>query len=203
MTIHQRARRRGAALALLALGAMLLPVGITSAHAEDAYRYWSYWWGTADGSWEYAASGPADRVVTDGDVEGWRFLTSAEAVPSAKPGAPADFAALCPDGGPTQGQVRVGIVIDFGTTADTPSGDAIPEGENPQQQCITVAQGSTAEQVLAAANDVRSEQGAVCGIAGYPAAGCFEVVAVQDTETAAPTEGSASGGLPIWPVVIM
>jgi hypothetical protein len=188
-------RRTAAVLALLAL---LLPIGMPSAHAEDAYRYWSYWWGTADGSWAFAETGPADRVVTDGDVEGWLFLTSADAVPAQQPAVAPDFAALCPDGEPVPGQVRVGLVIDFGTAADVPAGDAIPEGENPQQQCVIVPQGSTAEQVLAAAAEVRNEQGAVCGIAGYPATGCFEVVAAPVADE--PVQADADG-FPVWPWV--
>jgi len=190
-----RTARNAAIVALLAL---LLPIGMPAAHAEDAYRYWSYWWGAADGTWAYAEAGPADRVVTDGDVEGWRFLTSAEAVPTQEPSVAPDFAALCPDGEPVPGQVRVGLVIDFGGESDIPDGDAIPEGENPQQQCVTVPEGSTAEQVLTAAADVRNEQGAVCGIAGYPATGCFEVVVAPVAEESVPEESS---GFPVWPVV--
>ena len=193
-----RVGRRAAVLAVLAL---VLPIGMASAQEQDAFRYWSYWWGTADGTWSYAETGPADRTVTDGDVEGWLFLTSADAVPSKQPGLAPDFAALCPDGEPIPGEVRVGVVIDFGTGQDVPAGDAIPEGENPQGQCITVPQGSTAEQVLAAAADVRSEQGATCGIAGYPATGCFEVVSTEEiAAVAAAADTEESSGFPLWPI---
>jgi hypothetical protein len=191
-----RVGRRTAVLAVLAL---FLPIGMASAQEQDSFRYWSYWWGGADGTWSYAQTGPVDRPVTDGDVEGWLFLTSAEAVPSQQPGLAPDFAALCPDGEPIPGQVRVGVVIDFGTERDVPAGDAIPEGENPQGQCITVPQGSTAEDVLGAAADVRSEQGAVCGIAGYPATGCFEVVSAEEAAVAA-ADAEESSGFPAWPI---
>lgn len=40
---------------------------------SGAYLYWSYWWG-GDGGWRYASSGPASHKVTDGSVEGWRFI---------------------------------------------------------------------------------------------------------------------------------
>jgi hypothetical protein len=161
----------------------LVPLGVPSAQAEDAYRYWSYWWGAPEGTWEYAASGPADRIVTDGDVEGWVFMVSAEAVPTQQPDAPADFASICSDGAPVAGQVRVGVVLDYGSSDAVPAGDEIPSGDNPVQQCVIVPAGSTGEQALAAAADVRSEQGAVCGIAGYPATGCFEVVPASATTT--------------------
>jgi hypothetical protein len=194
--LHLTARTFRRVLVLAAL-ALAMPIGMASAQEQDAYRYWSYWWGGADSTWSYAESGPADRTVTDGDVEGWRFVTTAEAVPTEQPGLQPDFAALCPDGEPIPGQVRVGVVIDFGSGQDVPQGDAIPEGENPQGQCVTVPQGSTAEQVLAAAADVRSEQGAVCGIAGYPAAGCFEVVSAEELAAA---EAESSSGIPMWPI---
>ena len=197
--LHLATRSAVPRIIVLAVLALVMPIGMASAQEQDAYRYWSYWWGGADSTWSYAESGPADRTVTDGDVEGWRFVTTAEAVPTEQPAREPDFAALCPDGEPIPGQVRVGIVIDFGSAQDVPAGDAIPEGENPQGQCVTVPQGSTAEQVLAAAADVRSEQGAVCGIAGYPAAGCFEVVSAEELATAE-AEAAASSGIPMWPI---
>lgn len=39
-----------------------------------AYEYWSYW-GVANGSWRYSTTGPASKIVRDGDVEGWHFIT--------------------------------------------------------------------------------------------------------------------------------
>jgi hypothetical protein len=197
--VVHHSRRVGRRAAVLAILALVMPFGIASAQEQDSFRYWSYWWGQADGTWSYAEAGPGDRTVTDGDVEGWLFLTTAEAVPSQQPGLAPDFAALCPDGEPVPGEVRVGVVIDFGTEQDVPSGDAIPEGENPQGQCISVPQGSTAEQVLAVAADVRSEQGATCGIAGYPAAGCFELASAEELAAAEASTGEA-GGFPAWPI---
>lgn len=41
---------------------------------DGAYRYWSYWWPDGSG-WQYARSGPATHTVTDGSVEGWRFIS--------------------------------------------------------------------------------------------------------------------------------
>lgn len=40
---------------------------------SGAYLYWSYWRG-GDSGWRYASSGPATHKVTDGSVEGWRFI---------------------------------------------------------------------------------------------------------------------------------
>jgi hypothetical protein len=187
--------RRGGALAVLA-ALFFLPLTAGQAHAEDAYQYWSYWWGN-DGSWEYASTGPADRIVEDGDIEGWVFLVSSEAEPSQEPAAAPNFTELCADTPEQPGQVRVGVVIDYGSSQDSPAGSEIPAGDNPSSQCAVVPQGSTGEQALAAAAEVRSEQGITCGISGYPATGCFEVVSAPAPETA---EEPASE-FPVWPVV--
>jgi hypothetical protein len=179
-----------AALALLALP-LLLP---SAAHAADAYRYWTYWWGQ-DGSWEYASTGPADREVLDGSVEGWLFQVSADPVPAVQPGPAPVFDDLCPDLGPgPQGQVRVAVVVDYGSATDAPEDDAPPE---PQERvsCLLVPAGSTGEQALAAAGQVRLEDGLTCGIGGYPATGCGDIVTeaeLQAAEEAAQGQGSGS-----------
>jgi len=196
-----RAGLRGTLAALATL--ILLPLLAPSAQAQDAYRYWSYWWGT-DGTWAYAQTGPADRVVKDGDVEGWLFLVSAEAEPTQQPGAAPDFDTICADEQPTAGSVRVGVVIDYGTPDVTPEGSAIPEGEKPAVSCVTVPEGSTGDAALAAAAEVRNEQGSTCAINGYPAAGCFEVVPataptpISAVDADAPAEDSGSGTPWLW-----
>lgn len=40
---------------------------------DGAYIYWSYWWRVPSG-WKYATTGPATRVLRNGDVEGWHFI---------------------------------------------------------------------------------------------------------------------------------
>jgi len=54
-----------------------------------SFEYWSYWIGGA--SWTYANVGPASRAMTDGTVEGWRFINGGSAV---APNASSSFAAL-------------------------------------------------------------------------------------------------------------
>jgi len=172
--------RRGPLLLLAVALPLLLITSLTSAQAADAYRYWSYWWGDG-GSWTYASSGPADRVLADGDVEGYLFLVSAEATPTQLPGETPDFAALCT--GPQEaGKIRVGVIIDYGSEQDSPQGSSIPEGQNPQTNCAILPEGSTGADVLPAIDaDVRVENGTVCGISGYPATGCFDVVAADSS----------------------
>ena len=50
------------------------------ATSGDDYFFWSYWHGTG-GTWVYANDGPAEQVVTSGDVEGWRFQDPGPASP--------------------------------------------------------------------------------------------------------------------------
>ncbi len=68
------------------------------ATSGDDYFFWSYWHGTG-GTWVYANDGPAEQVVTSGEVEGWRFQDPGPASPSAPaPGTAPDFSAICADG---------------------------------------------------------------------------------------------------------
>lgn len=174
-------------LSALLLAGLLLPVAGVS-QAQESYRYWSYWWGQ-DGSWAYAEAGPADRKVSDGDVEGWRFLVSADAVPADQPRETPDFAAIC-DGAPADaGEIRVAVVIDYGTPRITPDGSTIPADGEVETVCAVVAEGSTGEQVINEVAAVRTEQGAVCGINGYPAAGCFDLVTGAAAEQDEPSGG--------------
>ena len=52
------------------------------------YQYWSYWVGTT-GSWRYSSSGPSYRRLSDGAIEGWRFIqgrgTGADNAPRTPP----------------------------------------------------------------------------------------------------------------------
>jgi hypothetical protein len=179
---------------------LLLPIWAGPAHAQDAYRYWSYWWG-ADGAWTYAQTGPADRILEDGDVEGWLFLVSGDPVPAQQPAAAADFAAICSQEEAVAGSVRVGVVIDYGSPDIAPDDSTVPDGDNPETLCITVAEGSNAEQVLAKAASVRAEQGATCAINDYPATGCFEVVPATAASPSAVAEDPAaqsSSSPPQW-----
>ena len=169
---------------LATLLAPLLVLGFAStAQAEDAFRYWTYWWGQ-DGSWTYASTGPADQVVEDQSVEGWLLQVTADPEPTKQPAEQPDYAALCPEAAePGDGQVRVAVVIDYGSAEDAPEGETPPA---PVAECVEVAEGSTADVALTEAADVRSENGATCGINGYPAQGCFEQVTAIPAESASP-----------------
>jgi hypothetical protein len=58
------------------------------------FAYWSYWHGGT--SWSYANDGPAEWVVPNDDVEGWRFdPASSGTADDLPPGAPSSYAAAC------------------------------------------------------------------------------------------------------------
>jgi hypothetical protein len=161
------------------LVAVALVVGVAgvgpTAQASSAYRYWSYYVGAGSG-WQYSQRGPAGDYPLDGEVQGWRFGVQGEAA-DLPPRAAPDFASICAGTAAATGRIRVGIVIDFGTTADAPSGEQPPAG--PVRGCVSVADGASGIVVLDAAvgaSGVRigtgSDAGLVCGIAGYPRVEC-------------------------------
>lgn len=144
-----------------------------AAHADSAYRYWSYFT-SSDGTWTYAMKGPADIVPADGTVDGWRFAVTSDAMATPpNPTAAPDFATLCKDVPAEAGKKRVGLVIDAGPTA------VAPAGETPLNQsvaCTVVPVDATGLQVLESLDKVRLDKGLVCGIDGYPATECAPTV---------------------------
>ncbi|UQA98010.1 SCO2322 family protein [Streptomyces halobius] len=147
------------------------------------YRYWSFWTGKSGdsgggkgaGSWAYAAEGPGTLRPADGTVEGFRFAVSADSASDGRPRATADFDAICHDTPATDGTKRLGVVIDFGTAADAPGGETPPKART---ACAQVPEDASAGEALAqVARPLRYGSNALlCGIAGYPKAGCADEV---------------------------
>ena len=174
---------RPAALALALVALLLATVAAAGPASATAYRYWSYWQG-ASGEWVAAQTGPGDHQMVDEDVQGWRFAISTESVAQMPDNAP-DFAALCPDlaaASPAEGQLRAAVVIDSGFVADAPSGQTPPADV---VSCVTIPEGSTGNQALAAAAAVADQQGLICSINGYPADECSAEVSDADAVAAA------------------
>jgi hypothetical protein len=173
------------------------------ASASTAYRYWAFY--LAHGStWQYAQRGPASEYPADGDVEGWRFALQTDAAGGLTPRDVPDFAALCASTPPKAGQLRVGIVIDFGVASDAPVHESPPAGVVPG--CVYVADGASGAAVLQAATTMRigtgSKAGLVCGIDGYPTSECGPAVTVASaaTPTTRPTKApTASTTTPTSP----
>ena len=162
-----------------------------AAHADSAYRYWSYFT-SSDGTWTYAMKGPADLVPADGTVDGWRFAVTSDAMATPpNPTAAPDFATLCKDDPAEAGKKRVGLVIDAGPAAVAPAGET---PLNRSVACTVVPVDATGLQVLESLDKVRLDKGLVCGIDGYPATECSPTVdiALADLNGDTPTAASAA-----------
>ncbi|MDO8309181.1 MAG: SCO2322 family protein [Actinomycetota bacterium] len=150
-------------------------VGIGAAASADAaaYRYWTYWHGSATG-WLFATGGPASTIPADGSVEGWRFaVTTAAGAPGDQPRVVPSFTDVCADTPAEAGRKRVALVIDPGPE------DAAPSGQAPGPlvaTCVVADPDDNGYQVLRSVAVVRTEAGLVCGISGYPTGECAPVI---------------------------
>ncbi|WP_351232014.1 SCO2322 family protein [Streptomyces sp. NPDC002133] len=180
--------------AALVLGAALALVVALPAQAAG-YRYWSFWQSgggaggeAAGGGWMYATQGPATARPADGEVNGFRFSVSTDSADSAKPRTAPDFASVCADTPAKAGTKRVGIVIDFGTPADAPQGDAPPSPDR-RTACARVDPSATSADALAAvAKPLRYNGDALlCAISAYPRSGCGEQVSAVAPPPAGPS----------------
>ena len=186
----------------LVLAALLVAAGPAQA---STYRYWTYWWGANPGkasqSWTFAQVGPAGHRVTDTWVLGWRFATSTTTIGSATPREASDFATLCPSlSAPVDGHDRVALVVDYGTADDAPPGQTPPSTSTARVECLTLPstpQHETGVQALAAAGvTVRSENGLICGLDGYPVGECAPVIPDPVATTPAPAATASAATAP-------
>lgn len=163
------------------LAALVLPAGAANA---AAYRYWGYyqWDGKA---WAFAQKGAAQIKPADGSVEGWRFAVGEETSTRFPRTTEVDFEGVCGGTKAEDGKKRVAVVLDFGRTADSADGTTPPE---PEAHCASVPTEATGLEVLGAVADVRTDKALVCGIDGYPAAGCGEEVKTVSAEAKAADE---------------
>ncbi|WP_217551560.1 SCO2322 family protein [Streptomyces sp. GbtcB6] len=177
--------------ALLLLAALTLCAAAAGPAAATGYRYWSFW--ERDGArWTYATQGPATARPADGSVEGFRFALSEDSADASRPRGTADFGTICAGTPAVGGRKRVGLVVDFGTAADAPSGERPPARRT---ACAVVSADATAAEALAAvAKPLRYDTNALlCAIGGYPSRGCGEKVAAGGTSDSGPSLGLAAG----------
>lgn len=172
MTFASSLRR---ALLAVLLAVLAVPFAALTAHAEDGYRYWSYYQWTG-GKWDYAQKGADGTNPADGSVEGWRFAVGGAGTPRT-PRADGDFAKICAAAPAEEGKKRVAVVIDQGTVEDAPKPDR-PNGEV-RGTCVVTKTEATGAEVLGAVAEVRQEQGKTCGIGGYPTTACIDTVKVE------------------------
>jgi hypothetical protein len=174
-------------VALAAVGALSAP-----AYAEPGYKFWGYYHLT-DGKWVASTKGADGYTAQDGDVEGFRYATTTESHFDRPPRAMPTFQDICAGTQAAQGEKRVGIVLDYGTTGDAPEGDRPPGAE---AACAVVPADATTQQALESVKPLRIEGGLICAIGGYPSSGCAEQVKnasvpqqEQPVDLALPSEG--------------
>lgn len=177
MSPAHRAPIRVVLAALLA--AALTALTLAPAHAV-AYRFWGFYQ-LADGQWAFAQKGADQIVPEEGSVDGWRFAV-ADADDARYPRATPAFDEICGSTPAEAGTKRVGLVVDFGRPADAADTTTPPE---PKAICAVVPTEATSLDVLAAAGELRVEDGLVCGVAGYPATDCGGEVKDVSPEAAA------------------
>ncbi len=190
-----RTRAIARAAGALALAASSIAL-VTSPAQAAAYRYWTYWQApAAAGTWAFATQGPGTAVPADGDVEGWAFgVTTQSADPDDAPATAPDFAAVCADTAAAPDGKRVALIIDFGPAAVAPAGQTPPA---PVAQCVVAAPDATGYDLLRSVAEVRTEDGLVCGVAGYPEGECAPVLSdaeAEDLLTAASASASPGPG---------
>ncbi len=193
--------------ALSAASVVALAGAPTAAAAGPQYRFWTDWNGAGAG-WSYAATGPAATHPADGAVEGWRYEVAADGAARAPRAAPS-FTQLCSTTRALPGRVRVGVVLDYGTTGDTRPGQQPPPARG---ACARVPAGSDGVAVLAAVATIRFRaDGLICAFDSYPSTGCVDLVGAaapspppaSDTpappsrSTATPTGRAPHSGRPV------
>jgi hypothetical protein len=138
--------------------------------AEKGYRYWGYFQAApSKTAWTAAMTGPTVDIA-DGSVEGWAFVFSSNDIPSVEPRVKPDFKKICAGVKADKDTKRIGLVIDFGSTAYAPKGEKVKKTIT---TCVRVAKESQGIDVLGHVTRIRAaSSGLICGLAGYPAKEC-------------------------------
>ena len=167
-------RRTARVLLTLLLTALAVTVGAGTAQAADGYKYWNYFH-VQGAKYVFAQTGPADFTPKDGSVEAWRYGLSSAADGLQPRTAASTYTAdkICAGKSAATGEKMVGVLIDYGTTADAAGGQTPPK---PRAACAVVPTAANGQQVLDAVSDLRLDKGVACGIDGYPASTCSVTV---------------------------
>lgn len=155
---------------------------ISSANAESAWRYWSYWQ-LNDGVWQMAMTGAADVAAEDGQVQGWRYITAGiEVGDEFAPRTEETFETICAGVEAKDGIARVAVVVDFGDATDysneTDAAAVLPT----QTACVEVTAGDPSSLLLSSAFESREESGMVCAVNNLPSTGCGEEVELPSVD---------------------
>jgi hypothetical protein len=138
--------------------------------ASKGWRYWGYFQAAPGSStWKAAMTGPTVDIA-DGAVEGWSFVFSSDDIPSQAPKVLPSFAKICGSTKADKDTKRIGLVIDFGSTAWAPKGEKLPATIT---TCVRTAKSSQGIDVLGQVVKVRAaSSGLICGLKNFPAKEC-------------------------------
>lgn len=164
---------------IIAIFIALIP--ISSAEAESAWRYWSYWQ-LNNGTWEMAMTGAADVKAEDGQVQGWRYITAGtEISDDYAPRTEETFENICADVPAKAGIARIALVVDFGDASDYSNEADVSSITETQTSCVEVNSGDPSSLLLSSAFETREEGGMVCAVNNLPSVGCGEEVELAVT----------------------
>lgn len=167
--------RRVLGVVLSVLLAALAVGGSAGTASAAAYRYWNYYH-VKSGSYVFAKTGPSDYVPKDGSVEAYRYGTSTGTSNGITPRADLakySFGHICAGMKAAAGKKRVAVIIDYGVQSDAADGETPPA---PRTACAVAPEKATGQQVVDAAAEVRTDNGMLCGIDGYPVRTCSVTV---------------------------
>jgi hypothetical protein len=168
MSIAPRPLIRNISLVLVTTLMFSLSVAGNANAAE--YRYWNFWIQEGN-SWIFSSVGPASTNPPEGSVQAWRFDATSPSVAGFAPADPPNtvFERACSDVLPIVGTKRVAIVIDAGDPALAPDGEVPPL---PTAYCAVGKLDTHGYDLLKTVVELRSDNGFICGISGYPASEC-------------------------------
>ena len=180
-------------LSLFIAAFVLVNTVIASGAAQaSTYRFWNFWTVDSD-SWVYSQLGPASTFPEDGSVQGWVFAATDADSPSIPPDiTPAEtFDQACAGVSVGADEKRVAIVLDSGTIDIAPSGQVPPVLEI---VCAVGSVDANGYELLNSAAELRTDNGFICAINGYPAMECsaeYTPAEVSTSATAAAETDSA------------
>jgi len=148
------------------------------------YRYWTFWTQEGD-SWVFSPVGSASTNPPEGSAQAWRFDATSPSVAGVPPAdtPSAVFERACGDVLPIVGTKRVAIVIDSGDPALSPEGEVPPA---PTAYCAVGKLDTHGYDLLKTVVELRTDNGFICGVSGYPASEC--ATAVDDYVVSAPPQ---------------
>ena len=154
-------------LAIILVSTLITP---PAQAVEKGYRYWGYFQAApSKTAWTAAMTGPTVDIA-DGSVEGWAFVFSSNDIPSVEPRVKPSFKSICAGVKADKDTKRIGLVIDFGSSAYAPKGEKVKKTIT---TCVRVAKESQGIDVLGQVTKIRAAgSGLICGLAGYPAKEC-------------------------------